>query len=167
MFDIRITDIKEAVISAGRGWSEATVSLVDPDILHGFPTWHNHLIVGFDDVEQDWGRYKAPTIEDIQLILDFTKNQKNQDCKLLVHCHAGISRSTAMAMAIWVQQGMTPPMAAIEVKKIRHQTFPNSLIAKYADIILNLHGRLESNVNIMKNISIEEMKNDEMQGIGF
>lgn len=67
------------------------------------------------------------------------------DARLLVHCHAGISRSSALALAILAQKlGMKDPEQLFDVltTEICRNAAPNLLIARHADRILALNGRL-------------------------
>lgn len=95
----------------------------------------------FDDVEDS--RPSAPKYDDIQRILDWTKNLTDNDV-LLVHCEAGISRSTAIALSVLVQHNGKEAIndcvdALIDV---RPHAGPNCLIAQFADLILNCKGLL-------------------------
>lgn len=60
----------------------------------------DHKIVTFDDVvTPDWG--DAPTFEHVREMIGWGHGREN----LLVHCHAGISRSTATAWGIAISNG--------------------------------------------------------------
>ena len=63
---------------------------------------------------------------------------------MLVHCHMGISRSTA-AMAILMAQsdpGHTEERIFSQLIDLRPQAWPNSLMVEFADDLLNREGRL-------------------------
>jgi predicted protein tyrosine phosphatase len=53
----------------------------------------------FDDIEEEHPNFHPPKKEQIREVLDFGEGV-GQGAHLLVHCMAGISRSTACAMAI-------------------------------------------------------------------
>lgn len=59
----------------------------------------NLRVLFFDDVTEDiqlnWGVAKAFTKEQGKIIIDFLNKMKDRDT-LIVHCHAGISRSGAV-----------------------------------------------------------------------
>jgi predicted protein tyrosine phosphatase len=63
---------------------------------------------------------------------------------LLVHCHAGISRSTAAASLILMQANPHwPASAALEaVAALRPQAWPNLLILEYGDALLGRNGEI-------------------------
>lgn len=128
MFTIKVTDIKKAR-EMSKGFTH-TVSLIDIGTKLFFRR-SNHLILNFDDIDDD--RVPGcPKLHHIQRILDFTKNLTNDD-SLLVHCHAGICRSTAAAIGILVQHGVPPSTALQKIKAIRPLLWPNLLVCKLFD----------------------------------
>lgn len=63
---------------------------------------------------------------------------------LLIHCAAGISRSTAAAFAI-LCKAMGPGRereALLEIRRIRNIAYPNRLMVAYADILLERDGAM-------------------------
>ena len=98
------------------------------------------LTLRFDDVIAIGGRYQAPTRADIERLLQFDRDHDIRDT-LVIHCTAGISRSTA-AFAILLAQRRPCAEAAIfaELRDIRPQAWPNSLMIALADDILGAGG---------------------------
>lgn len=102
----------------------------------------NHFIFSFHDVEdRNSTDYVVPTAQDIKSILD-TAAQIPDDGRLLIHCTAGKSRSTAVAIGVLIQRGMSPQAAFDWVKAHRPAMFPNRLMIEYVDDYLNLDGKL-------------------------
>ncbi len=95
----------------------------------------------FDDV--DYPTEDGPQENEIGLLLDFSQRFTMAD-KILIHCRAGVSRSTALAYAIVCQH--SPPGQEAEafayVRQIRPQLFPNRLVVKIADRLLHRKGQL-------------------------
>ena len=56
------------------------------------------LILRFDDINQPMDDYVIPQMSHIKRALDFA--DKIEDGSLLIHCRAGISRSSAIALAV-------------------------------------------------------------------
>ncbi|MBQ8997199.1 MAG: dual specificity protein phosphatase family protein [Clostridium sp.] len=54
----------------------------------------------FEDIERPIGNYKAPSKEDFKGLKDFIDNNMDSVDEIVVHCHAGVSRSAACASAI-------------------------------------------------------------------
>lgn len=118
----------------------------------------NHLWVDVDDViDQD--APMAPTREHVEEILAWAR-ELPPDARLLVHCYAGISRSTAAALAIMVQDmGRDSIGDAIDrLLDIRRSACPNPLITMHADDLLGCGGRLHS--------AAERVASDRLLSIG-
>jgi predicted protein tyrosine phosphatase len=103
--------------------------------------YYFHDICPRDAVSQFIDNPTLATAEQIQDILDFTGHLIKAS-KLLVHCHAGISRSTAVACGILCQHGLAPNEAVRYVLEIRPQAYPNTHIVALFDDILQLDGQL-------------------------
>ena len=109
---------------------------------------HHRTTLHFHDVIAPHTDMVMPRSEDVGAILRFgraiVEQGKQEDSHLLVHCHAGVSRSTA-AMAILLAQ--TAPSESEtrvfeQVLKLRPQAWPNSLMIAFADEQLQRQGRL-------------------------
>jgi predicted protein tyrosine phosphatase len=128
----RVISISETDLKAERGY-EVQVRQFFPGATFQFSY--------FDDVE--FPREGGPDRNNVYRILLFSQNFTLND-RILIHCRAGISRSTAMACAISSQH--SPPgaeKAAVEhIRSIRPMMVPNFLIIKLADEILQREGRL-------------------------
>lgn len=102
-----------------------------------------HLAYFHDTSAEEPGR-TAPVEDDLRRILAFA-DQLEPGAEILVHCWAGISRSTAVAYAILCQAtGPGRETECIEaVVAARPQAFPNSLIVRLADKILERNGAMQ------------------------
>lgn len=85
----------------------------------------------------------APTNDQVKYWLNWFKSLPENAC-VLVHCEAGISRSTAMALAGMVDyHGVEKLDSCVEMLLTqRPSSSPNTLITEYADKHLNAEGRL-------------------------
>lgn len=110
------------------------VSILDPDRepLTAFDDYgpHHRIDLRFDDIVIELPERMAPVDRHLERVLAFgqrlTAEAGAQD-HLLVHCHMGISRSTA-AMALILAQARPdrPAVEALaEVVRIRPQAWPN------------------------------------------
>lgn len=113
------------------------VSLLDAQLRTelDFTETADHYKAFFDDVENR--QYlSAPKLEHIQTLLQFTQIFP-KEARVIVHCHAGISRSTAVTLGVMTQHG-TPELDALEhLLDIRPAAAPNLLILEYIDTVLN------------------------------
>lgn len=138
MFQLKVTGIGEAKYS--EHLYTKIIGLIDPS-TKPVDTETEYHIERFHDVPMDYDGYTAPTIDNIRNVLDFSKKFTNDD-KVLVHCHAGISRSTAVSVLICIQHGMSIEKAFDLVYSIRDCMSPNILIIKYGDELLGCNGDL-------------------------
>ncbi len=100
------------------------------------------LVLRFDDVIVTGGEYRAPERGDIERLLAFDREHVEQDT-LVIHCTAGISRSTA-AFVILAAQRLPASEAEVfaELRAIRPRAWPNSLMIALADEVLGAQNRL-------------------------
>lgn len=109
---------------------------------------HRRLTLRFDDVIEPMAGYAPPEPEHVEALLRFGEDLDREPGSplehLLVHCHMGISRSTA-AMTILLAQagpGRDEDGLFAEVTGIRPQAWPNSRMIAMADAMLGRDGRL-------------------------
>jgi len=70
------------------------------------PGWGPILRLAFHDISRPDTVYKAPSAEDARNILDFLEAIDDKYPVLIVHCHAGISRSGAVARFVSLRHGL-------------------------------------------------------------
>jgi predicted protein tyrosine phosphatase len=151
MFELKISCLKEA-IQLSQKWATHTVSVVDPEFIKHpitLPIAKKGALLQryyFHDITKNdfllFLKYpKLAEPKQIRDILEFTAPLQSAD-KLLVHCHAGISRSTAVACGILCQHGLSPHEAIQYVLSIRPQANPNPHVLKIFDKVLGFKGEL-------------------------
>jgi predicted protein tyrosine phosphatase len=119
------------------------VSILDPNEpqpieLKGYEA--KTLTVRFDDVVRFGGGFVLPEREHVAAILDFDRGAKEED-RLVVHRHAGLSRSTAAFVALLSQR--RPGAAAFaELRAVRPRSWPNFRILALADDLPGAAGAL-------------------------
>lgn len=108
----------------------------------------NHKVVEFDDTTML--KFGGPQYSDVKELVTWGAGQEN----VLVHCHAGISRSTATAWGIAIANGRDPEEAYLELKA-KHPTrekktlwgaieydvrpfSPNDLIVQHLEKLFNI-----------------------------
>ncbi|RJF81774.1 protein-tyrosine-phosphatase [Azospirillum cavernae] len=127
------------------------LSILDPD--HPEPTAfgaygeHQRLELRFNDIIDLTRGQIAPEKADVERILAFGRDLLAEpvECRhLLVHCHAGISRSTAALTMILVQARPERPAAEAmaAVAAIRSKAWPNLRMIEFADALLGRDGDL-------------------------
>jgi predicted protein tyrosine phosphatase len=88
---------------------------------------------------------RMPQRGDVEKALAFDRPGEN----LLIHCRVGVSRSTALAIAILAarREPGEEGRAICDVLHLRPQAVPNLAIIRHADDILDRHGRLVDALN--------------------
>lgn len=147
LLNIKVTSIFSAKLES-EGWADCIISLVDPT-TEITPFIKKHHIEIFDDIVTPHDFYVLPTFEHVKRILDFTDKILDGQ-NLLIHCHAGISRSTAIALLVLCQSGFTPEQAVERVLEIRPQMWPNELVIQLGEEILGLNSELTKQVEKFK-----------------
>jgi predicted protein tyrosine phosphatase len=119
------------------GWPE-------PEAFGAFDP-HRRLELRFHDVIEAEPGYVAPESLDVEQLLSFGRNLTEARGKhLLVHCHAGVSRSTAAATLILAQARPNRPAeeALQAVVRQRPRAWPNLRILEIGDALLGRRGKV-------------------------
>jgi predicted protein tyrosine phosphatase len=125
------------------------LSILDPD--HPDPVAfsafapHHRLSLRFNDIIEPEPDRLAPTRVDVEKVLDFGRVlDETANSHLLIHCHAGVSRSTASAALILAQAEPTRPAKDIfaAIVGMRPRAWPNLRILEFGDAILGRNGEI-------------------------
>ncbi|HTQ70788.1 MAG TPA: protein-tyrosine-phosphatase [Acidocella sp.] len=106
---------------------------------------HTKLELRFDDIIEERKSLVAPTQEDVKAALAFGREMMAAPtARLLVHCHAGISRSSACLSLLMAQAMPESPAEDLfqEVLRIRPQIWPNLRIVEFGDALLGRGGTM-------------------------
>lgn len=129
------------------------LSLLDPDLpeLQSFVAYeaHERTTLRFHDIITPQDGRVHPTDAHVAEILGFGAKLresalKRQEGHLLVHCHMGISRSTAAMLSLMAQVEPEEGEDALfaRLRAIRPQAWPNSVMIGFADAQLKRGGKL-------------------------
>lgn len=127
------------------------LSILDPDwpVPEAFGAFgeHEKLELRFHDIIEETPEQIVPREEHVAALLRFGRDltaEPPEDAHLLVHCHAGISRSSA-SMTLILAQGL-PQVPAdqilAEVLRIREKAWPNLRMLEMGDAMLGRGGTL-------------------------
>jgi predicted protein tyrosine phosphatase len=139
---VRVVNLREAreLARAGEYPAILTAGPTQGEVADfGHP---DHHVVEFDDVFDI--RHGGPTLDDVRSMVEWALERE----RILVHCHAGISRSTATAWGICIAKGFDPEEAIVALKSAhpRVQTYggmeqrsfaPNELIVAHLEVLLD------------------------------
>lgn len=158
--EVIVSSKKLAVSQAKEFKPDFVISIADPDDTHPvFTTKSEVLSLDFHDISFEnkspyfLEHYTLPSREDVQRIYDFAKTNFDDASRVLVHCYAGISRSSA-ASIISLCAHMPFRNAVDKIANLETMTYtgyiesghiwfaPNALMIQYADEMLGLNGEM-------------------------
>ena len=124
----------------------SVIGILGPETAH--PTYRNialrqHLRLTFNDINEEAAGMKAASADDVDLLLNFI-SAWDKKAPLLIHCWAGISRSTASAFAALclLQPSVDEMELALKLRLASPSATPNRLIIKHVDDRLGRKGRM-------------------------
>lgn len=130
--DERITHV---VSILDPGWQEPAriAGMAEPKLLR----------LRFHDVIEALPTVEAPAAGHIAALLDFGGAlAADAAARVLIHCHMGISRSTAAAIILLANHGSDAEAAVARVTQLRPIAWPNLRMIELADRLMNLDSGL-------------------------
>ncbi|HEV7254551.1 MAG TPA: protein-tyrosine phosphatase family protein [Mesorhizobium sp.] len=149
---LTICGLEELESHRSRGVSHV-LSITDPGWPepHAFEAYdrHHRTKLEFHDVIEPFSNHVLPQPEHVEAILAFGESladaqEEGREGHLLVHCHMGVSRSTAAMAAILAQANPDADAERVvrHIEEIRPQVWPNSRMIGFADRMLGRDGEL-------------------------
>lgn len=140
----------------------------DPTIFADFSP-HERTILRFHDVIDDKEGRPMPVKADVEAILAFGEtlregHEDRRDGHLLVHCHMGVSRSTAAMITLMAQCEPDRDEDSIftTIREMRPIAWPNSVMIAIADELLGREGRLSAALH--RHYAIQLERDDSFDG---
>jgi predicted protein tyrosine phosphatase len=151
---LTICGLDELDYHSARGVTHV-LSILDPEWPEPESFWaydpHHRTTLHFHDVIEPGPNLVPPQRDHVEAILNFGRSlaadaAERRDTHLLVHCHAGVSRSTAAVAMLLAQAHPDNNEDAMFARLLglRSQAWPNSLMIKIADELLERQGRLSA-----------------------
>jgi predicted protein tyrosine phosphatase len=133
-----------ATITRLKPWG--LITLLNPESMIATPTGiddDRHLKVGVNDINDGAEGLVSPAQKHAAGILDHGRAW-DQSAPLLIHCWAGVSRSTASAFIIACLRNpdIDPTLIAQSIRKLSPTATPNRLLTTLADDMLSRGGRM-------------------------
>ena len=144
--EIWVSSLAKVHDTAARIKPDRVVSLLGPESafpdIEGYGADRHHRVT-IDDIRKPMEGYLTPGEAHVTNLISFLEGWRSET-PLLVHCWAGISRSSATA---FIAACMNNPDAeeksiAEAIAKASPTAFPNTLIVEHADKILGRGGRM-------------------------
>jgi predicted protein tyrosine phosphatase len=110
----------------------------------------NHLILGMDDITEPLNGYIAPADYHVTKLIAFVQRWSRRN-PLVIHCYAGISRSTAGAFvaACALNPQRDEQLIAQALRRASATAAPNLRIVSLADRVLGREGRMTSAIEMI------------------
>lgn len=103
----------------------------------------DHLFLGMHDIATEMDGFRAPAEEHVHQLIAFAQRWPRH-APMVVHCFAGISRSTAAAFitACALNPKRSEALIAQAIRDSSPTAFPNPRLVAFADTILGRDGRM-------------------------
>lgn len=112
-----------------------------PEIAAPFAPSRRLLLASHDIIELTEG-YQAPSAEDVEKLIALAR-EWDRAHPMLVHCWAGVSRSTAAAFVVACALSARPEHELAQALRLASPSAtPNLLIVRHADDLLGRDGRM-------------------------
>jgi predicted protein tyrosine phosphatase len=130
------------------------ITLLDPSSMIETPdgiTPERHLKVGINDINTDAAGLISPGDAHVATILDLGRRWDALN-PLLIHCWAGVSRSTASAFMIACMRNpeIAPAIIANRLRALSPTATPNRLLIQIADDMLGRRGKMVDAINAIQ-----------------
>ena len=143
---IVVTSLRHAAQQVAATKAKSVISILSPD--SEFPTFEtvggdDHLQLSFHDVAAPSPHLSAPGMHDMMRLLMFLRSW-DRATPMLIHCWAGISRSTASAYiaTCLLQPERSERELAQNLRRASPSATPNPMLIKLADEALGREGRM-------------------------
>lgn len=114
----------------------------------------NHLVLSMDDITKPADGFTPPSEEHIKRLIAFVQGW-DRKTPLVMHCLAGISRSTAGAfvVACALNPGRDEAAIAIAMREASPTASPNAMLIQYGDAVLGRNGRMVEAIKALSEAS--------------
>lgn len=118
------------------GEADHVLSLISPDAEAPVVT-RPRTLLRFNDIAEEREGLVAPSAAMVETILGLARTPT-----LLIHCFAGVSRSTAAAYVLACANGGDERVLAAQLRALCPEATPNPLMVALADTILDRGGAM-------------------------
>jgi predicted protein tyrosine phosphatase len=110
----------------------------------------DHLFLGFNDILEPMDGMVAPSEEHVREIIRWAR-EWDRAHPMVVHCYAGISRSTAAAYisALALNEDLDEFKLAREIRKRARTATPNIRLIEFGDHLLGRQGRMVDAIRLI------------------
>jgi len=138
-----LADLHSTVASTGASHVLTVMGKVEKAVRPTSVLEANHMRISMDDITEIAEGFTAPSTGNVEDALAFIRGW-DRKAPLVIHCFAGISRSTATAFmgACALNPGRSENEIALRMRNASPSASPNRLIVSLADNLLGREGRM-------------------------
>ncbi len=131
---VRLSGARHAVSLLGPPTPAPTIAEIEPG---------NHLKLAFHDIIEARDGLEPPMPAHVEQVIAFARRWP-REAPLLIHCYAGISRSTAAAFISWcaLRPELDEAQLAERLRTASPSATPNALMVSFADRLLARDGAM-------------------------
>jgi predicted protein tyrosine phosphatase len=138
-----LSRVTETVRATG---ARSLVTLINVETLVTRPAEidpQRHLFIGMSDISEPLDGHILPAEEHVRQLIEFAKAWDRNE-PLVIHCHAGVSRSTAAAfiIACALAPSRWESEIADAIRRASQTATPNRRMVAIADAMLERNGRM-------------------------
>ena len=150
---VHVCPLSQVAVTVAASSASHLVSVINDDTPVERPpsiASQNHLFIGINDIVEPQDGLIVPDESHVRELLDFVEIWDRQR-PLVIHCYAGISRSTAAAYVALcaVRPETSERDIAMRMREASSVAFPNPLIVAHGDRLLGRGGRMVEAVGAM------------------
>jgi predicted protein tyrosine phosphatase len=156
--DLTVCGVEE-LPAHGRRSVTHVLSLIDPDWpeISAFESFdpHHRAEYRFHDIIDPLPGHTPPSAEIVSDVLGFARGvaaeiEQGVPARLLIHCHMGVSRSSAAMLSFLAVTHPDEPVTALydRLRTIRPKSWPNSVMVGYIDDFLGFGGALVDGLGV-------------------
>ncbi len=138
-----LSQLEPTVAASGASHLVTLINLATPVERPGTIAPENHLFIGINDIIEPMEGMVLAADDHIRSLIEFVEDW-DESRPLVIHCYAGISRSTAAAfIALCVKQpGRDERAIAGALRRASPLATPNARLVAIADRLLGRDGRM-------------------------
>ena len=145
MSTIYVTNLFDLEQYASEERPQHLISIIQPEFQPPRPSSvdpDRHLRIAVHDIAAPVPGQVAPDEGHIQALIEYLTESHGADESLMVHCYAGVSRSTAVGLIAHTVKSGDPHGSARALRLAAPHAKPNRLIISLADEVLGCDGEL-------------------------
>jgi predicted protein tyrosine phosphatase len=143
---IKVSCLRDAAKTALQWKATHTISLIDPCLADAYipciRSGQHHVFRSYDQEDPTKTNHIRELVLDSMLAIETALC--TIDARILIHCHAGVSRSTAIALGAicLTDRNMTAKLAMQALLNLCEKPWPNRRIVEELDLVLSFQGTL-------------------------